>query len=145
MCGYICSSIKQHNQSYPTQPTLSDTLGTIIPPLLPLIICFCPALFTCKSKVLRNVVPRSSPPQASKYCADAKDYLEMMCHDLSAELAQFDLQKEKEFKQMLLDYAAAQLEKHEKVSSASMVASCPRRLQLFCSGLEPGNEAIFCS
>ena len=41
----------------------------------------------------------------------------MMCHDLSAELAQFDLQKEKEFKQMLLDYAAAQLEKHEKVSS----------------------------
>lgn len=42
----------------------------------------------------------------------------MMCHDLSAELAQFDLQKEKEFKQMLLDYAAAQLEKHEKVSSS---------------------------
>ena len=59
----------------------------------------------------------SSSPQTSKYCADAKDYLEMMCHDLSAELAQFDLQKEKEFKQMLLDYAAAQLEKHEKVSS----------------------------
>ena len=53
----------------------------------------------------------------------------MMCHDLSAELAQFDLQKEKEFKQMLLDYAAAQLEKHEKVSSASMVALFPRRLQ----------------
>ena len=69
----------------------------------------------------------------------------MMCHDLSAELAQFDLQKEKEFKQMLLDYAAAQLEKHEKVSSASMVASFPRRLQLFCSGLRTGNEAIFCS
>ena len=49
----------------------------------------------------------------------------MMCHDLSAELAQFDLQKEKEFKQMLLDYAAAQLEKHEKVSNASIVASFP--------------------
>ena len=59
----------------------------------------------------------SSFSKASKYCADAKDYLEMMCHDLSAELAQFDLQKEKEFKQMLLGYAAAQLEKHEKVSS----------------------------
>ena len=53
----------------------------------------------------------------------------MMCHDLSAELAQFDLQKEKEFKQMLLDYAAAQLEKHEKVCSASIVTSFPRRLQ----------------
>ena len=32
--------------------------------------------------------------QASKYCADAKDYLEMMCRDCQAELNQFDLQKE---------------------------------------------------
>jgi len=63
-----------------------------------------------------------SSPQASKYCADAKDYLEMMCHDLTSELAQFDLQKEKEFKQVLLDYAAAQLEKHEKVCG-SLVSS----------------------
>ena len=61
-----------------------------------------------------------SSPQASKYCADAKDYLEMMCHDLTSELSQFDLQKEKEFKQVLLDYAAAQLEKHEKVASAPL-------------------------
>ena len=55
------------------------------------------------------------PPQASKYCSDAKDYLEMMCKDLSEELSQFDLRKETELKQVMLDYAAAQLEKHEKV------------------------------
>jgi len=48
----------------------------------------------------------------------------MMCHDLTSELAQFDLQKEKEFKQVLLDYAAAQLEKHEKVHvRGSLVSS----------------------
>ena len=46
----------------------------------------------------------------------------MMCHDVTSELAQFDLQKEKEFKQVLLDYAAAQLEKHEKVCG-SLVSS----------------------
>jgi hypothetical protein len=51
---------------------------------------------------------------ASKYCADAKDYLEMMCRDLSSELNQFDLQKELELKQILMDYAARQLERHEK-------------------------------
>ena len=69
-----------------------------------------------------EVVYLISSPQASKYCADAKDYLEMMCHDLTSELSQFDLQKEKEFKQVLLDYAAAQLEKHEKVGG-SLVSS----------------------
>lgn len=53
--------------------------------------------------------------QASKYCADAKDYLEMMCHDLAEELSHFDLQKELEMKQVLVDYASAQKEKHEKV------------------------------
>lgn len=52
--------------------------------------------------------------QANEKCADAKDYLEMMCRDLSDELSQFDLHKEKELKQVLLDYAAAQLERHEK-------------------------------
>ena len=39
----------------------------------------------------------------------------MMCQELSSELAQFDLQKEQELKQALLDYAGAQLERHEKV------------------------------
>jgi hypothetical protein len=52
---------------------------------------------------------------ASKHCADAKDYLEMMCRDLSSELNQFDLQKELEMKQILMDYATRQLERHEKV------------------------------
>lgn len=53
--------------------------------------------------------------QASKHCADSKDYLEMMCRDMAEELAHFDLQKEKELKQVLLEYTAAQLERHEKV------------------------------
>ena len=59
--------------------------------------------------------PSSFPHQASKHCADAKDYLEMMCRDMTKELAHFDLQKEKELKQVLLEYTAAQLERHEKV------------------------------
>jgi hypothetical protein len=42
----------------------------------------------------------------------------MMCRDLTEELAHFDLQKEKELKQVLLEYTAAQLEKHEKVQIA---------------------------
>ena len=39
----------------------------------------------------------------------------MMCSDLAEELSFFDLQKEKEVKQILLDYATSQLERHEKV------------------------------
>lgn len=39
----------------------------------------------------------------------------MMCKDMAEELAHFDLQKEKELKQVLLEYTAAQLERHEKV------------------------------
>ena len=101
----------------------SDILGTIILPFPPLSEPFeyykllLTRIVYLQVRDFRNYCS-SSASQASKYCADAKDYLEMMCHDLSAELAQFDLQKEKEFKQMLLDYAAAQLEKHEKVSSS---------------------------
>ncbi len=64
--------------------------------------------------------PSPLPPplhslQASKQCADSKDTLEMMCSELAEELSFFDLQKEKEIKQILLDYAASQLERHEKV------------------------------
>lgn len=55
--------------------------------------------------------------QASKHCAEAKDYLEMMCRDLSSELNLFDLQKELELKQILMEYAARQLERHEKVQN----------------------------
>ncbi len=62
----------------------------------------------------------------------------MMCHDLSDELAQFDLQKEKELKQILLDYASAQLERHEKVSPGQHTAGGGREgsgvvLDLLCS------------
>ena len=53
--------------------------------------------------------------QASSDCADAKEYLEMMCKDLSEELAQFDLRKEQELKHVFLDLAGSQLEKNEKV------------------------------
>ena len=41
----------------------------------------------------------------------------MMCRDLSSELNQFDLQKELELKQVLMDYATRQLERHEKVKN----------------------------
>ena len=41
----------------------------------------------------------------------------MMCRDLAEELSLFDLQKEKELKQIFLDYASSQLERHEKVGS----------------------------
>lgn len=54
--------------------------------------------------------------QASSNCADAKEYLEMMCRDLSEELAQFDLRKEQELKQVFLDMSNSQLEKNEKVN-----------------------------
>lgn len=42
----------------------------------------------------------------------------MMCRDMAEELSHFDLQKEKELKQVLLEYTAAQLERHEKVRIA---------------------------
>ena len=46
----------------------------------------------------------------------------MMCRDMAEELAHFDLQKEKELKQVLLEYTAAQLERHEKVHGNVAVA-----------------------
>ena len=52
----------------------------------------------------------------------------MMCQELSAELADFDLHKEKELKQALLDYAAAQLERHEKVGVAPLEWVWPPRV-----------------
>ena len=53
--------------------------------------------------------------QASSNCSDAKEYLEMMCKDLSEELALFDLQKEVELKRVFMDFAESQLDKNEKV------------------------------
>ena len=75
--------------------------------------------------------------QATTNCQDAKDYLEMMCQDLTSELAQFDLLKEQELKQILLAYVTAQLEAQEKVRtktlsfdqciySATNCTPCPR-------------------
>uniref|UniRef100_A0A1X7V903 Uncharacterized protein n=1 Tax=Amphimedon queenslandica TaxID=400682 RepID=A0A1X7V903_AMPQE len=55
--------------------------------------------------------------QASSNCSDAKEYLEMICRDLSDELAQFDLRKEQELGQVFLDLAAGQIEKNEKFVS----------------------------
>ena len=40
----------------------------------------------------------------------------MMCRDLAEELFYFDLRKEKELQQVFLEFAAAQLARHEKVS-----------------------------
>uniref|UniRef100_A0A1X7TDQ7 Uncharacterized protein n=1 Tax=Amphimedon queenslandica TaxID=400682 RepID=A0A1X7TDQ7_AMPQE len=46
--------------------------------------------------------------QASSNCSDAKEYLEMICRsrDLPDELAQFDLRKEQELRQVFFDLAA---------------------------------------
>ena len=41
----------------------------------------------------------------------------MMCRELTTELAHFDLRKEHELKQVFQEFAAAQLEKHEKVTT----------------------------
>ena len=49
----------------------------------------------------------------------------MMCRDMTEELAHFDLQKEKELKQVLLEYTAAQLERHEKVGIATIYLCIP--------------------
>ena len=59
---------------------------------------------------------RSAWAQASSNCSDAKEYLEMICRDLSDKLARFDLRKEQEMSQVFLDFAAGKMEKNEKVS-----------------------------
>ena len=41
----------------------------------------------------------------------------MMCRDLSEELFYFDLRKEQELQQVFLEFAAAQLARHEKVGT----------------------------
>ena len=62
--------------------------------------------------------------QATSQCQDAKDYLEMMCQDLSSELSQFDLLKEEEMKQILLAYCTNQLEVQEKVRTYVCMYVC---------------------
>ena len=87
-----------------------------------LCVCVCVCLCLCVT-------------QATTNCQDAKDYLEMMCQDLSNELAQFDLLKEQELKQILLAYATAQLEGQEKVRV------CRSACQCFCNTTERGIPA----
>ncbi|XP_065919973.1 uncharacterized protein [Dysidea avara] len=55
----------------------------------------------------------SEPPAANQrwtevtaHCQEAKDYLEMMCRDLTNELADFDHQKEQELRAVFLEYAS---------------------------------------
>jgi len=50
-------------------------------------------------------------------CVESKEHLEFMCADMAEELSLFDLHKEQELRQILQDYASAQLEKHEKVTN----------------------------
>ena len=69
------------------------------------------SLLTSSNAIITNV-----HSQATANCSDAKEYLEMMCRELTAELAHFDLRKEHELKQVFQEFAAAQLEKHEKVN-----------------------------
>lgn len=44
-----------------------------------------------------------------------------MCCDLSEELSYFDLRKEQELRQVFLEFAAAQLARHEKVRGESSI------------------------
>lgn len=59
--------------------------------------------------------------QASSNCSDAKEYLEMICRDLSDELAHFDLLKEQELRQVFLDLATSQMEKNKKVITILLI------------------------
>ena len=61
------------------------------------------------SNAIITMLPR--PSQATANCSDAKEYLEMMCRELTTELAHFDLRKEHELKQVFQEFAAAQLER----------------------------------
>lgn len=55
--------------------------------------------------------------KANSSCAEAKANLEMMCQDLSNELDHFDLRKERELREILMEYSALRSEHFEKVQS----------------------------
>ena len=57
----------------------------------------------------------------------------MMCRELTTELAHFDLRKEHELKQVFQEFAAAQLEKHEKVTTTHHSVCCAIVLLPHCS------------
>ena len=54
--------------------------------------------------------------QVTAHCQEAKDYLEMMCRDLTNELADFDHQKEQELRAVFLEYASLFSGKFQRVS-----------------------------
>jgi hypothetical protein len=87
--------------------------------------------------------------QASSNCSDAKEYLEMMCKDLSEELALFDLQKEVELKRVFMDFAESQLDKNEKLQGKWFAMQClldnpikstPRAIQFVSNSTKQSND-----
>lgn len=54
--------------------------------------------------------------KANSSCAEAKAKLEMMCQDLSNELDHFDLRKERELREILMEYSDLRSEHFEKVT-----------------------------
>lgn len=53
--------------------------------------------------------------QATSNCHAAKAHLEMIYQNLSQELDQFDYQKEKELREIFVDYTTLRAEHYEKV------------------------------
>ncbi|KXJ07046.1 hypothetical protein AC249_AIPGENE7382, partial [Exaiptasia diaphana] len=54
---------------------------------------------------------------ANSNCAEAKSYLEQLCQDLTSELSHFDLRKESELRDVLIEYSTLKSEHFEKVQS----------------------------
>jgi len=59
--------------------------------------------------------------QVTAHCQEAKDYLEMMCRDLTNELADFDHQKEQELRAVFLEYASLFCGKFQRVSNDDII------------------------
>ncbi|XP_031568658.1 uncharacterized protein LOC116303273 isoform X2 [Actinia tenebrosa] len=55
--------------------------------------------------------------EANSNCAEAKAYLERLCQDLKFELSHFDLRKESELREVLIEYTTLKSEHFEKVQS----------------------------
>lgn len=54
--------------------------------------------------------------QANSNCSEAKAYLERLCQDLTPELSYFDLRKESELREVLIEYTTLKSEHFEKVN-----------------------------
>ena len=53
--------------------------------------------------------------QAKSQCAEAQGWLETVCKYLAPELDHFDLRKEKELREILIDYSTTKAEHYEQV------------------------------